>query len=61
MSMMRWGMAKREQTINKSTGKSKTKMKVYNSREARRVVLKNGYEYCYTKGSHSYFKKGTSF
>ena len=51
-------MAKREQTIGKSTGKSKTKMKVYNSREAKQVVRKNGYEYQYTRGDHDYYFKG---
>lgn len=51
-------MAKREQTIGKSTGKNKTKMKVYNSREAIKIVKKNGYTYQYTKGSHNYFRKG---
>ena len=51
-------MAKREQTIGKSSGQSKTKMKVYNSREARRVVRGNGYEYLYSRGDHDYFAKG---
>ena len=50
-------MAKREQAIGKSVGRSKTKMKVYNSREARRVVLRNGFEYKYTRGDHDYFIK----
>lgn len=50
-------MAKREQAIGKSTGKNKTKMKVYNSREARRVVMRNGFEYTHTRGDHDYFSK----
>ena len=50
-------MAKREQAIGKSTGKSKTKMKVYNSREARKVVRKNGYTYEYSRGDHDYYFK----
>ena len=53
-------MAKKEQTIGKSTGKNKTKMKVYNSREARRVVRRNGYIYEYSKGDHDYFFKGNT-
>lgn len=51
-------MAKREQAIGKSTGKSKTKMKVYNSREAKKVVRKNGYTYEYSRGDHDYYMKG---
>ena len=51
-------MAKRTQHIKKSTGKSKTKMKVYNSREARKIVKKNGFEYEYSIGDHYHFKKG---
>ena len=50
-------MAKKEQSIGKSTGKNKTKMKVYNSREAKKVVTRNGYTYEYSKGSHAYYKK----
>jgi len=48
-------MAKREQAIGKSTGKSKTKMKGYNSREARKVVRRNGYEFSHARGDHDYF------
>ena len=51
-------MAKREQKIGKSTGKSKTKMKVYNSREAQKVVRKNGYTYEYSRGDHDHYIKG---
>ena len=50
-------MAKREQAIGKSTGRNKTKMKVYNSREARKVVRRNGYEFSHTRGDHDYFIK----
>ena len=50
-------MAKKEQAIGKSTGKNKTKMKVYNSREARQVIRKNGYEYTHSRGDHDYFVK----
>ena len=50
-------MAKKEQAIGKSTGKNKTKMKVYNSREARQVVRRNGYEYSYSRGDHDYYMK----
>lgn len=50
-------MAKKVQAIGKSTGKNKTKMKVYSSREARQVVRRNGYTYEYTRGDHHYFFK----
>ena len=50
-------MAKREETMGKSVRKNKTKMKVYNSREARRVIMRNGYEYQYSRGDHDYFVK----
>ena len=49
---------KRTQHVGKSTGKSKTKMKVYNSREARRILRKNGFEYDYSTGDHHHYKKG---
>ena len=51
-------MAKRTQVIGKSTGENKTKMKVYNSREARQVVRRNGYVYEYSRGDHDYFFRG---
>ena len=50
-------MSKKVQAIGKSVGKNKTKMKVYNSREARQVVRRNGYEYEYSRGDHDYFFK----
>lgn len=51
-------MAKKVQAIGKSTGKNKTKMKVYNSREAKQVIIRNGYIYDHTRGDHAYYKKG---
>ena len=51
-------MAKRTQHVGKSTGKSKTKMKVYNSREARKIARKNGFEYEYSIGDHDHYRRG---
>lgn len=48
---------KRTQPIGKSSGKSKTKMKVYNSREARKIIRKNGWKYSHSRGDHDYYKK----
>ena len=47
---------KRTQHVGKSKGKNKTKMKVYNTREAMRIARKNGWELVRTKGDHYYFK-----
>ena len=47
---------KRTQHVGKSTGKSKTKMKVYNTREAMKIARKNGWELFKTKGDHFYYK-----
>lgn len=47
---------KRTQHVGKSTGKSKTKMKVYNTREAKKVARKNGWILVRTKGDHYYYK-----
>ena len=47
---------KRTQVVGKSKGKSKTKMKTYNTREAIRVAKKNGWILDRTKGDHYYFK-----
>ena len=48
---------KRTQHVGKSKGKSKTKMKVYNSREAMRIARKNGWVLVRTtKGDHFIFK-----
>ena len=46
----------RTQHIKKSKGKSKTKMKVYNTREAIRIAKKNGWILDRTKGDHYIFK-----
>lgn len=47
---------KRTQHVGKSKGKSKTKMKVYNTREAMKIARKNGWILVRTNGDHSYFK-----
>ena len=49
-------MAKRTQHVRKSTGKSKTKMKVYNTREAQKVAVRNGWVLVRTNGDHFYYK-----
>jgi predicted RNA binding protein YcfA (HicA-like mRNA interferase family) len=50
-------MAKRTQAIGKSKGKSKTKMKVYNTREARKIAEKNGWVLARSNGDHWVYKK----
>lgn len=45
-------MAKRTQHVGKSKGHSKTKMKVYNTREAQKVVVANGWELVRSSGDH---------
>lgn len=47
---------KRTQHVGKSKGKSKTKMKVYNTREAMKIARKNGWTLVRTKGDHYYYK-----
>ena len=47
---------KRTQHVRKSTGKSKTKMKVYNTREAMKIVRKNGWILVRTNGDHYHYK-----
>ena len=47
---------KRTQHVGKSKGNSKTKMKVYNTREAKKIARKNGWVLVRTKGDHSYYK-----
>ena len=47
---------KRTQHVGKSTGKSKTKMKVYNTREAKKIARKNGWILVRTRGDHYYYK-----
>lgn len=49
-------MAKRTQHVGKSKGLSKTKMKVYNTREARQIARKNGWVLVRTNGDHYYYK-----
>ena len=51
-------MAKRTQQIGKSKGQSKTKMKVYNSREARKIARRNGFKYEYSIGDHDHYRRG---
>ena len=51
---------KRTQTIGKSTGNSKTKMKTYNTREARKVARKNGWQLVRINGSHYIYKHPNS-
>lgn len=48
---------KRTQHVGKSKGKSKTKMKVYNTREAKRILSKNGWNYARSSGDHTIYKK----
>lgn len=47
---------KRTQHVRKSKGKSKTKMRMYTTREAIRIVKKNGWVLVRTKGDHYIFK-----
>ena len=47
---------KRTQSIGKSKGKSKTKMKTYNTREAMKVARKNGWYLARKKGDHWIYK-----
>ena len=47
---------KRTQHVGKSIGRSKTKMKVYNTREAKKIARKNGWVLVRTKGDHYYYK-----
>jgi len=50
-------MTKMVQSVTKSKGKSKTKMRIYNLREAQQVVKRNGWTLSRTKGDHFYYKK----
>lgn len=50
-------MAKRTQAVGKSKGESKTKMKVYNSREAKKILRRNGWIYSRSSGDHTIYKK----
>lgn len=50
-------MAKRTQHVRKSRGKSKTKMRIYTTREARRIAVKNGWILVrHTGGDHWIYK-----
>lgn len=51
---------KRTQNVGKSTGKSKTKMKVCNTREARKIARKNGWILERINGSHYIYKHPNS-
>ena len=51
---------KRTQHVGKSVGKSKTKMKTYNTREAKKIVRKNGWELVRVSGSHYIYKHPNS-
>ena len=48
---------KRTQHVGKSVGKSKTKMKVYNTREAKQILARNGWIYARSSGDHTIYKK----
>jgi predicted RNA binding protein YcfA (HicA-like mRNA interferase family) len=50
-------MAKRTQHVRKSKGHSKTKMRIYTTREAKRIARKNGWVLVRANGDHNYFKK----
>ena len=50
-------MAKRTQHVRKSTGKSKTKMRMYTTREARKIAERNGFFLARCNGDHYYYKK----
>jgi len=49
-------MKKRTQHVGKSKGKSKTKMRIYTTREARRIASKNGWILVRTKGDHYIYR-----
>ena len=50
-------MAKRTQHVGKSKGKSKTKMRMYTTREARKIAEKNGWVLARSNGDHWHYKK----
>jgi predicted RNA binding protein YcfA (HicA-like mRNA interferase family) len=50
-------MAKRTQVVGKSKGKSKTKMRMYTTREARKIAERNGWVLARSNGDHWYYKK----
>ena len=47
---------KRTQHVGKSVGKSKTKMRMYTTREAIRIARRNGWVLVRTSGDHYHFK-----
>lgn len=50
-------MAKRTQHVRKSKGQSKTKMRMYKTREARKIAERNGFVLVRCNGDHFYYKK----
>lgn len=49
-------MAKRIQHVRKSKGQSKTKMRIYTTREARKIAVKNGWQLVRKTGDHYIFR-----
>ena len=49
-------MAKRMQHVGKSKGHSKTKMRIYKTREARKIAERNGWVLKRSNGDHWYYK-----
>ena len=49
-------MAKRTQHVGKSKGQIKTKMRIYKTREARRIAEKNGWYLVRTSSDHWTYK-----
>lgn len=50
-------MKKRTQRVGKSSGKNKTKMKIYSSREAMKIIRRNGWQLARANGgAHFIFK-----
>lgn len=47
---------KRTQSVGKSKGKSKTKMRIYTTREAKRIAERNGWILSRHKGDHWIYK-----
>ena len=47
---------KRTQHVGKSVGKSKTKMRMYTAREARKIASRNGWVLDRVNGSHYIYK-----
>ena len=48
---------KRTQHVGKSKGKSKTKMRMYTTREAKRIAQRNGWVSVRHKGDHWIYKR----